>query len=50
MPLKQLYVISVSEIHEGNGIFSGECRPSGDPLRTGILAAIGQLHSIRHRP
>jgi hypothetical protein len=41
-----IYVISVSQIQEGDLILYGDCRASGDPLRTAILAAIGQLHSI----
>jgi hypothetical protein len=41
-----IYVISVSEIQEGDLILSGAARPTGDPLRTAILRAIGQFHSI----
>jgi hypothetical protein len=41
-----VYVISVSQIQEGDLILYGDCRASCDPLRTAILAAIGQLHSI----
>ena len=41
-----IYEISISQIQEGDLILYGDCRASGDPLRTVILAAIGQLHAI----
>jgi len=43
---ERVYVISESEIHEGDLILEGNNRATGDPLRRALLAVIGQLHTI----